>query len=163
MEEVTFKQSRVLLAQTTLLEAFQTKDDADIDAALIEWISISNQIPSGHTDHHHILASLAIAHLLRWRARKVFEDLKRAISLLVQAISVQEPTPCRALYENYVNLGAAYMSQWEHLPQDPSDIIKALDAWEKAYKISLQIGRSDESVGLSVFCLESTYSFRRHT
>ncbi|PVF99288.1 hypothetical protein CPB86DRAFT_676415, partial [Serendipita vermifera] len=152
-------QSRVLLAQTILLEAYQIKNSTDIDTAATEWSSISTQIPHAHTDYHHVAASLAVALLLRWEEKRVIEDLNNAISLLVQAIVAQGPKPCRALYENYVNLGAAYMSQWENASQNASNIVKAMDSWEMAYDISLKIGCSHESAPVILPHLGDAYCF----
>lgn len=149
--------SRLSDAQSSLTTAWETKSHADIDIAITKWDSILRYTKGDEHHYDDILSSYASALLLRWRRRRRPEDIDNAIDNLERSANLQGEVMTLARYENYCNLGAAYLDRWEALEREPADLLTAAAKWEVAHTIGLQIGRASQSVSRVSFpsCLTS--------
>jgi tetratricopeptide (TPR) repeat protein len=138
--------SRLADAQQALTIAWDTKSHADIDIAITKWASILRYIDEDEEKCDDILSSYASALLLRWKKRSRAEDIDNAIETLEKSVHIQGDGPTFARYENYCNLGAAYLDRWEALEREDSDLLTAAERWELAHSIATQIGQTRESV-----------------
>lgn len=138
--------SRLTDAQQAFTIARSTKSHADIDIAITKWASILRYIEEDDENRNDVLSSYASALLLRWEKRRRAEDIDKAIDILERSVHIQRDIATLARYENYCSLGAAYLDRWEVLEREPSDLLTAVERWELAHSIAIQIGQTLESV-----------------
>jgi len=141
--------TKAVLAQKLLLRAIKTNKLSDIDAALGKWEPLATFISRDHPDYEPVLASYAVALLLRWEDSHDMNDIRKAIITLESALTTLPNIPSRGRYQNLANLGAAYMDRYETFHNDPKDLLRAAECWEQAYAISIPLGSVRESVSTS--------------
>jgi len=142
--------SRISAAQDSLTVAWKTRSNAEIDISVNKWEPLVRQIPASYGRYKDILASYAVALLLRWRQRRRPEDIDAGIGALERVLAMsQKDIPSLGQYECYANLGSAYMDRWETLKNRPSDLISATNRWESAHALAFHLGRNGESVRCS--------------
>lgn len=147
--------SRALIAQESLLKAISSTSAADIELAISQWEPLASAISLKHPDYEPVLASYAVAILLRWEKSHQLQDIRLAIMTLENAITSLGNAPSRNRYQDLVNLGASYLDRFETFNKDPKDILRAVECMELANTISISLGFGTESVSLSSFCLVS--------
>lgn len=137
---------RAVSAQSTLLKAIKSTKTDEIEAAVSKWEPLARYIPHAHPDYEPVLASYAVALLLRWEHSHDVKDVRKAIITLENALTKlsTDPTPNR--YQNLANLGAAYMDRYETLQKDPKDLMRAAECWEQAHDIARALGLMQDSV-----------------
>jgi hypothetical protein len=96
-----------------------------------------------------VLASYAVALLLRWEDSHQLQDIHKAIFTLESVLTGQSPEPSSSRYQNFANLGAAYMDRYETLQKDPKDIMRAAECWEHAHVVAVALGLMRDSVSLT--------------
>lgn len=138
--------AKAFLAQKLLMRAIKSTKLSDIDAALQRWEPLASLISKEHPDYEPVLASYAVALLLRWDDRHEMEDIRKAIIALERALASLPNIPSKNRYQNLSNLGAAYMDRYETFRSDPKDLLRAAECWEQAYSISVPLGQVRESV-----------------
>ncbi len=139
---------RAVSAQAALLKAIKSTKPEEIEAAVSKWEPLARHIPQAHPDYEPVLASYAVALLLRWEHSHDVKDVRKAILTLENALTKlsSDPTPNR--YQNLANLGAAYMDRYETLQKDPKDLMRAAECWEEAHVIAGTLGLVKDSVSL---------------
>ncbi|KAG8751789.1 hypothetical protein FRC14_007619 [Serendipita sp. 396] len=139
-------------AQDALTVAWKTRDISNIDIALEQWWHCLSTVSPSSKHYHSVLSSYALGLLLSWRARHKAQEIDAAINSLENALKYldghedgKEEGVVFAAYENYVNLGAAYMDRWEVLEEDPMDLKRAAESWEQAHDIATKWKKEEES------------------
>jgi hypothetical protein len=139
--------SSIIAAQDSLTLAWKTRNNAEIDISVNKWEALVHQAPPSYKRYNDVLASYAVALLLRWRQRYRGEDLDAAINVLERALAMSgKDDPNLGQYECYANLGSAYMDRWETVPRQASDLVNAINRWESAQALACHLDRSLESV-----------------
>ncbi|KIM28846.1 hypothetical protein M408DRAFT_68928 [Serendipita vermifera MAFF 305830] len=136
---------RAVSAQAALLKAIKSTKPEEIESAVSKWEPLAKNIPQAHPDYEPVLASYAVALLLRWEHSHDVRDVRKAIITLENALTKlsTDPTPNR--YQNLANLGAAYMDRYETLQKDPKDLMRAAECWEQAHDIARALGLMKDS------------------
>jgi hypothetical protein len=140
--------SRALVAQAALLKAIKSTKIADIDYAIAQWEPLAQHIPLAHPDYEPVLASYAVALLLRWEDSHQIKDIRKAILTLENALTKLSNVASRSRYQNLANLGAAYMDRYETYRSDIKDIMRAAECWEQAHTVGAALGYTRESVSI---------------
>ncbi|KAG8833261.1 hypothetical protein FRC17_011036 [Serendipita sp. 399] len=151
--------SRALVAQDALLKAIKSRKSEDIEASVAHWDPIASSIPSNHPDYEPVLASYAVALLLRWEESHQPKDIRKAIMTLENALTCLANLPSRNRYQNLANLGAAYMDRYERTQKDPKDILRAAECWEQAHSISVSLGFMRDSASKILKNLGEAYFY----
>ncbi|KAG8756688.1 hypothetical protein FRC14_002824 [Serendipita sp. 396] len=151
--------SRALVAQEALLKAIKSRKSQDIEASVHQWDPIASSIPPNHPDYEPVLASYAVALLLRWEESHQQKDIRKAIMTLENALTCLANIPSRNRYQNLANLGAAYMDRYERTQKDPKDILRAAECWEQAHAISVSLGFMRESASKILTNLGEAYFY----
>src|SRR4051812_9542353 len=87
--------SRICAAQDSLTVAWQTRNNADIDISVNKFETLVRQISPSYERYNDVLASYAVALLLRWRQRRRPEDVDAAINTLERVLGMsKKKTPC---------------------------------------------------------------------
>lgn len=146
--------AQILMAQDCLKKATQTSSPQDIHAALVRWSHIAHHIPLTHPDYEPIMASLAVALMLRWEESQDVKDINAVIDVLQRALNASESnfgvtgetTRTRNKYQNLVNIGSAYLDRYETFHNDKRDLEHAISYWEQAHDCAVRSGMMRESV-----------------
>lgn len=142
-DKIPFK---AISAQDLLMRANQSNSKSDADSAVREWEALASLVSREHVSYEPILASYAVALLLRWELGHRTNDLRKAIVMLEKALASLPDTASKNRYQNLANLGSAYMDRYETTREDRRDLSRAIDAWEEAYSISKRLNLVNQAV-----------------
>ncbi|CAG7846338.1 SubName: Full=Uncharacterized protein {ECO:0000313/EMBL:CCA69680.1} [Serendipita indica DSM 11827] len=151
--------SRALIAQESLLKAISSTSPEDIERAISQWEPLANAISPKHPDYEPVLASYAVAILLRWEDSHQLQDIRKAILTLENAVTSLGNAPSRNRYQNLVNLGSSYFDRFETFNKDPKDILRAVECMELANTISITLGFGTESANKLLSHLGDAYFY----
>ncbi|PVF95035.1 hypothetical protein CPB86DRAFT_788522 [Serendipita vermifera] len=119
---------------------------------------IDGSIPDGTSeDQSSILASQASLLLLRWNWTHSVDDVRAVVSSLEKALAKLPHSSTKTRYDLLIRLANVHESWYQNSKDNPELLLRAIQAWEEAYSLSVVLHQIKEAANEVLPSLAKSY------